>query len=226
MTGSSNDQRDELLGARLWLALSLTLGLPAALMGWVPLNQPDSTWPLWAQQLALHPDQGWRQAIGAWWGAAWLHGSAEHLYRNLVALSLIAAIGWHNRVPAQTTLVWFGAWPLTQIGMIGQPLHTYIGLSGVLHAGICAIALHQVTNQSTTRKPFIGYLLLLGLILKILMENPWQHALIKPPGSDINVAPWAHLSGTLSAAAICLFTSVTKRLPCVKRLTRGGRTLI
>lgn len=208
------------------MALCLALGLPAALMGWVPLDQPDATWPQWAQALALHPDQGWHQAAWSWWSAAWLHGSAQHLYRNLTALTLIATMGWIHRVPPQTALIWFLAWPLTQIGMIGQALHTYIGLSGVLHAGICAFALHQVTKQPITRKSLIGYLLLLGLILKILMENPWQYTLIKSPGSDINVAPWAHLSGALSAAAIGLFTSVTKRLPCVKRLTRGRRTLI
>lgn len=225
MTGAATHQQDELLGARLWLALSLALGLPAAILGWVPLDQP-AIWPEWARHLALHPDQSWHQTPWPWWGAVWLHGSTQHLYRNLAALILIALLGWRVRVSIQATLIWFLAWPLTQIGIIGQPLHIYIGLSGVLHAGACVIALHDVTNQSTKRKPLIGYLLLLGLILKILMENPWQHTLIKPPGSDINVAPWAHLSGTLSTALLYLFTSVTKRLPCVKRLTRGRRTLI
>lgn len=195
-------------------------------MGWVPLDQPVASWPSWAQQLALHPDRGLHQPAWAWWTAAWLHGSAQHLYRNLGALALIAAMGWSARVSVQSALIWFLAWPATQIGMLGQPLHTYIGLSGVLHAGVGVIALHQLGNSDTRSHRIMGYLLAAGLILKILMENPWQHALIKPPGSDINVAPWAHLSGALSAAFICLFASVTNRLPSVKRLTRGRRTLI
>lgn len=213
-------------GTRLWLALSLILGVPAALMGWVPLDLPVSDWPAWARSLPLHPDQGWHQPVWALWSAAWLHGSALHLQRNLAALALIAALACSGGVSRQAVLVWFLAWPLTQLGILGQSLHTYIGLSGVLHAGACAIALHHVTKSEKRPQRIFGYLLLSGLILKILMENPWQHVLIKPPGSDINVAPWAHLTGALSAAVIYLFTSVTTVLPSVKRLTRGRRTLI
>lgn len=222
----AHHQADTRRGAWLWLALSLALGLPSACMGWVPLDQPTTNWPGWAQPLALHPDQGLHQPVWTWWTAAWLHGSAQHLHHNLGALALIAAMGWAGQVSVQSALIWFLAWPATQIGMLGQALHTYIGLSGVLHAGVCVIALHLVTKSDASSRRFMGYLLSGALILKILMENPWQHDLIKPSGSDINVAPWAHLSGALSAAFICLFASVTNRLPSVKRLTRGRRTLI
>lgn len=212
-------------GARLWLALSLALGLPALLLGWVPLGQPLSAWPAHTQTLALQPDAGWQQAAWTWWTAAWLHGSAQHLHKNLLALALMAALGWMARPPVHVSLAWALAWPLTQIGMLGQPLPVYIGLSGVLHAGVIILALNQVLATGNRRRQIMGALLLLTLILKILMENPWQHTLIRPPGSDINVAPWAHLSGATAGAFFYLVTSVTRLAPSVKRLTCRQRTL-
>ncbi len=226
MSGNPNAAAKAKDGAILWLALSLLLGVPAACLGWVPLSQADSQWPHWAQALALHPEQGWRQPVWTWWTAAWLHGSAQHLYRNLAALALIAAMGYSTRIPRQSVLVWLLAWPLTQIGMTGQALHTYIGMSGVLHAGICTIAIHQLIQTGERRSTLLGCALLAGLILKILMENPWQQVLIKPLGSDINVAPWSHLCGALSAALVYFLTSMTNRLSSVKRLARERRTLI
>ena len=215
-------------GTRAWLLVSLILGVPAAIAGWVPLNQPSTQWPSWAQQWALHPDAGWHQPAWAYWTSAWLHGSSAHLSKNLMALGLLAVLGASARMPPRAALAWLLAWPLTQVGILQQPLHTYIGLSGVLHAGFAIVALHQLTHpiQMDRHQSILGLILLLGLIFKILMENPWQHTLIRPAGSDINVAPWAHLSGAAAGAVVYLFTSVTSRVPSVKRLTRKQRTLI
>lgn len=214
-------------GTWAWLITCLILGVPAALAGWVPLEQPSTQWPTWAQQWALHPDAGWHQPAWVFWTSAWLHGSSAHLYKNLTALSLLAILGVSARMPRHTTLAWLLAWPLTQVGMLNQPLHTYIGLSGVLHAGLTVVALHHLTHpvQMDRRQRILGLILLSGLIFKILMENPWQHDLIRPIGSDINVAPWAHLSGAAAGAVAYLFTSVTSRARSVKRLTRKQRTL-
>lgn len=214
-------------GTWAWLLVGLILGLPAAIAGWVPLNQPSTQWPLWAQQWALHPDAGWHQPAWAFWTSAWLHGSSTHLSRNLMALALLTILGASARMPPRAALAWLLAWPLTQIGMLHQALHTYIGLSGVLHAGFTVVALHHLTHpiQMDRHQRILGLILLVGLIFKILMENPWQHALIRPAGSDINVAPWAHLSGAAAGAVVYLFTSVTTRALSVKRLTRKRRTL-
>ncbi|KGM41001.1 hypothetical protein JY96_15670 [Aquabacterium sp. NJ1] len=214
-------------GTWAWLLVSLILGVPAALAGWVPLDLPSTQWPTWAQQWALHPDAGWHQAAWTFWSTAWLHGSSAHLLKNLIALGLLAILGISARMPWQAALAWLLAWPLTQIGMLHQPLHTYIGLSGVLHAGLTVVALHHLTHpiQMDRRQRILGLILLLGLIFKILMENPWQHTLIRPIGSDINVAPWAHLSGAAAGAVAYLFTSVTSRARSVKGLTRKQRTL-
>lgn len=214
-------------GTWAWLLASLILGVPAALAGWVPLNQPSTQWPLWAQQWALHPDAGWHQPFWTFWTSAWLHGSSAHLSKNLMALGLLAMLGASARLPRHTALVWLLAWPLTQIGMLHQALHTYIGLSGVLHAGFTVVALHHLTHpiQMDRHQKILGLILLVSLVFKILMENPWQHTLIQPISSDINVAPWAHLSGATAGAVAYLFTYVTKRALSVKRLTRKQRTL-
>lgn len=200
-------------GAWTWLLVGLALGVPAALAGWVPLDQTDSAWPAWARSWALHPDQGWTGlSPQALWTCAWLHGSATHLYRNLAALLLLIPFGISLRVDARAALAWLLAWPLTHIGMLNQPLHTYIGMSGALHSGAIIIALNVVlgtlsapTSSSMPidrHQKISAWILLIGLILKIIMENPWQHVLIRSVASDINVAPWAHLSGVVAGAAL------------------------
>lgn len=203
--------RQPLVGILLWWALCAALALPAWHMGWVPLNQVDATWPAQAQAWALHPDAGMQQNAWAWWTTAWLHGSATHLSHNLLALGLIAVLGALSRMPPRAALAWAIAWPLTHLSLLAQPapLHTYIGLSGVLHAGVAVIAIQQVTAPRASPDKWVGRLLLLGLMGKILMENPWHHPLIRAAGSDINVAPWAHFGGALAGVFISLLISVT-----------------
>lgn len=210
-----------------WLAVSLMLGIPACLTGWVPMDEPAAQWPAWAQAMTLHPDAGWHQALRAWWAAAWLHGSAAHWHHNLLALSALAAFGMVLQAPPRAALAWFLAWPLTHVGMLHQPLHTYLGMSGVLHAGAAILAWHGLMSP---KKPGLAAripaaILLIGLVLKILMENPWHYTLIRSPGSDINVAPWAHLSGGVAGTVMFLFTSVTALTAGVKRLTHRSPTL-
>jgi membrane associated rhomboid family serine protease len=231
--------RRDAAGAQIWLGLALALAAPSACLEWVPLDQPAQTWPALAQALALHPDAGWHQAPWVWWTTAWLHGSPSHLHHNLVAATLLAIAGALSRLPPAMALAAWMAWPLTHAGMlVGAPLHTYIGLSGVLHAQAAIVALHWLTAPAEhlpghlpshlffSKIPKISGLLLgSGLIFKILMENPWQHPLIQSAGSDITVAPWAHLSGTAAGIALGLFTSVTARFADVKGLTRKPRTL-
>lgn len=215
-------------GLLAWPAVGLALGLPTLLAGWVPLDQAHTLWPGWAQLMALHPDAGWHQPLRAWWAAAWLHGSAAHWQHNLQALGLLTLLGAILRAPPRTALAWLLAWPLTHVGMLlHHPLHTYIGLSGVLHAGAAILAWHGLTVRKWPNLPtqLPAGILLATLILKILMENPWHNSLIRPAGSDINVAPWAHLSGVVAGSVMFLFTSVTALTANVKRRTQPPRTL-
>lgn len=184
-----------------WLALCLLLALPAAALPIIDLEHP-SLWPPSLQALVLHPHQGWRQSLPSWWAAAWLHGSEPHLWRNLAGVALVAGMGWAARVGPPATLAWLLAWPLTHIGMLWRPeLTSYIGLSGVLHAGAAIVALQQIIRPPTPAARWPGWALLLGLITKVVMENPWGPVLILSSASAIKVAPWAHFSGVLAGLA-------------------------
>ena len=233
-------------GLRLWWALCLALALPtlllnAALRTWlpqgsVPLDMAVTGWPPLAQALVMRPDAGLSQPPWVWWTTAWLHGSTPHLLRNLAGLALMAALGTLMRPSRQAALAGWLAWPLTQLGMLMEPsLGSYVGLSGVLHAGVVVLALHAA--MAPLRQPVSHALpqplsplapsvaglrlgaiaLLLGLAVKMLMENPWGQALVASTSSAINVAPWAHLSG---CAAGALATGVLWVLAAGSRLAR------
>ena len=40
----------------------------------------------------------------------------------------------------------------------------------------------------------------LGLVAKLLLENPWQFTALWSPASAINVTPWVHFWGALVGA--------------------------
>jgi len=225
----STERQGQRPGLRLWWALCLALALPTlvlnvALRHWlpqgsVPLDMAVTDWPPLAQALVLRPDAGWAQPPWVWWSSAWLHGSSPHLMRNLAGLALLAALGTLVRPSRQAALAGWLAWPLTQLGMLAEPtLSSYVGLSGVLHAGVTVLALHAAVRplrqpaarpdvppvSSTAPSPaglrLSAIALLVGLTVKVLMENPWGAALVASTSSAINVAPWAHLSGCAAGA--------------------------
>lgn len=189
-----------------WLLLGLALGLPAALTAPIPLNQPLASWPVSARAWALQPDQGWSGlALAQLWTCTWLHGSSQHLLKNLAALLLLVSFGLVLRANGKAALAWLLSWPLTHLGMLGQPLTIYVGMSGVLHAGFVIVAISTLWPDRTKfdrHQKISAWILFFGLILKIVMENPWQHVLIQSVASDINVAPWAHLSGAVAGAVL------------------------
>lgn len=187
-----------------WAGLCLLLAVPAWSLPWVPLDSP-ANWPANVSALVLHPNQGWHQTWPSWWATAWVHGSAPHLARNLAGVVLLAAMGWATQVRMPATVAWLLAWPLTHIGMIWRPeLTSYVGLSGVLHAGATIIACHQIITPPTPnpRSRILGWTLLIGLVFKLIMENPWGPVLILSSASAIKVAPWAHFSGVM-AGLVC-----------------------
>lgn len=181
-----------------WLAVSLALGLPACLTPVIPLELP-AAWPDAVRAWVLHPDQGWRQTPWSWWSTAWVHGSLPHLQQNLAGLVVLALLAWVSAIPARAAAAWLIAWPLTHVGMLLRPeLSTYIGMSGVLHAGAALIALHQITHAKQRAFQRIGLILAVGLVIKVLMENPWTTVLFMSKSSAINVAPWAHFCGLMA----------------------------
>jgi rhomboid family GlyGly-CTERM serine protease len=184
---------------RAWIALSATLALGAcfafALGGTTAIDwQPSLAW-----------SQPWRT-----WTAAWVHYSLLHLLANLVGCALVAALGIAARAPDRTAVAWLVAWPLTQLGLLLRPdlLH-YGGLSGVLHAGVAAVAVHLIVSARGARR-LIGIGILVGVASKIGFEAPWGEALRQLPGWDIAVAPFAHVSGFVAGVATAAFAEALK----------------
>jgi rhomboid family GlyGly-CTERM serine protease len=145
-----------------------------------------------------------RAAAEPWrfFSAAFVHLSALHLGANLVATALVAAWGWVARAPLGLALAWAVAWPLTHGALVLRPaLHSYGGLSGVLHAGVAAVALGLLVTARGSRR-WIGGAVLAGLLVKLLLERPWGPVLQRAPGWDIAIAPLAHTTGAV-AGLLC-----------------------
>ena len=170
---------------RAWLALTLLLALAAAAGWWLPRSALD-----W--QPALAAREPWRALT-----AVAVHYSALHLGANLAGTALVGALGVVARVPLAMALAWGLAWPLTQLGLLMRPdlLH-YGGLSGVLHAGVAAVALWLAARERG-RRQLVGAAILAALLVKLLGESPWGPALQTRAGWDIAIAPFAHASGVL-----------------------------
>jgi len=143
------------------------------------------------------PAQPWRAVT-----AAWVHWSPLHLVANLVGAALVAALGAVAGCGRRAALAWALAWPLTHIALGLQPaLQHYGGLSGLMHAGV-AVACWQLLRAERGRRRAVGAALALGVVIKLLLEAPWQAPLRQVPGWDIPIAPLAHSTGAL-AGLLC-----------------------
>lgn len=177
------------VAARAWLVCTgalmagsvLAMALPAAWLDW----QPAQAW-----------SQPWRAVT-----AAWVHWSEQHLGSNLLAAAVVGAYGWAARVPREQAFAWAAAWPLTHLGLLVKPeLLRYGGLSGVLHAGVAIVCLYLLVRAPGLRR-WVGAGVGLGLVIKLVTEEPWGAALQRSQDWDIAVAPLAHATGVL--AGVC-----------------------
>jgi rhomboid family GlyGly-CTERM serine protease len=186
------------LPGRSWVGVS-ALFAKASIMGWfLPANVFD-----W--QPALAAQEPWRAFT-----AAFVHWSPMHLAANLLSAAVLAALGIAVRAPWRLTLAWLAAWPLTQAGLWLRPeLAHYGGLSGVVHAGVAAAALWLVLAERGPRQAW-GGAILLGLLIKLGLEQPWGPALRTWGGWDIAVAPWVHASGAVAGAVCALVAFVSQ----------------
>jgi rhomboid family GlyGly-CTERM serine protease len=180
-------------GGRFWIAVALLLALPsAAVWSSRALALVALSW-----QPRLAGSEPWR-----WWSAAWVHLSEQHLLGNLAGAALVAALGWAAEVPRRAAWAWLLAWPLTHLGLLLQPqLQRYGGMSGVLHAGVAVVAVHLLARPQR-RARALGGAIAAGLVVKIVLEAPWQGPLLRSPHWDIAVAPLAHLLG-VAWGALC-----------------------
>ena len=118
--------------------------------------------------------------------------------------ALVAAYGWAARVNAAVTWAWVASMPFTHLALLAQPqlLH-YGGLSGVLHGGVAAVSVWLAVRGNGGERT-VGWLMLIGQAVKLLLERSWDAALQTPPELDVAVAPLAHASGSLAGALLTL----------------------
>ena len=175
------------MASRVWLTLCAALAV-LSLLAW-PLPREALDW-----QPARIASQPWRAVT-----AAFVHWTPIHLAANLAGCAVLALLGWRARLGRREALAGLIALPLTQLGLWLRPelLH-YAGLSGVLHALVAIAALSLL--QRGGRERLIGAGILLGLALKLALEQPFGPVLRATPGFDFPVAPLAHLSGALAGA--------------------------
>ncbi|CAD5373114.1 Rhombosortase [Rubrivivax sp. A210] len=180
------------VGGALMAGSLLALWLPAAALDWQP---------------ALAASEPWRA-----FSAAFVHWSPLHLGANLAGCAVVVAYGRAARTPAALALAWLAAWPLSQLGLLAQPaLAHYGGASGVLHAGVAVATLGLLVQPGRAR--LIGGAVALGLVAKIVLEEPWGPPLRTGGGWDIAVAPLAHASGALAGLACGGLALILRRRP-------------
>ncbi len=175
----------------------------ALLVWWLPANTLD-----WQPGRAVA--EPWRAFT-----AAWVHWSPLHLGANLLGTVVVAALGWAARLPAAAALAWLLAWPLGHAALAWQPvLVHYGGLSGVLHAGVGVAGLWLLLPQprpGPDSHRVIGGAILAGLLLKLLLEQPWGAPLREGGGWDIAVVPLAHATGAAAGAGCALLAGLAVR---------------
>ena len=194
----------ERTAGRAWVALAALLAAGSVLAWWAP-----AAWLDWQPGRAA--SEPWRA-----WTGAFVHWSGPHLGANLLGTAVVAALGFSARVPLRLVLAWAVAWPLTQWGLLLQPaLAHYGGLSGVLHAGVTVAGLWLLVAKRGPRRA-IGAALLGGMLIKLLLEQPWGPALRYDNDLDIATAPLAHATGAAAGWACAAVAMAWRRQESIK----------
>jgi hypothetical protein len=87
----------------------------------------------------------------------------------------------------------------------------------VLHAGVTVAALDLAVRAGLRRRA-IGWVVLGGLAVKLVLERPWAGPTQLVPGWDIAIAPLVHLTGT-AAGPLCAAVALLAGRPA-----SAGRT--
>ncbi len=131
-----------------------------------------------------------------------LHTNSYHLLLNLSALWLLWALhGHYYHYGNYAVLLIFSAL-ITSLGLylFSPELTSYVGLSGILHGVFIWGAITDIRQQEKT-----GYLLLLGVILKVAHEQFYGADQSIAQLIDANVAIDAHLWGCIGGLIVSYY---------------------
>ncbi len=156
------------------------------------------------QRSALEQGQLWRTISGHL-----LHANHWHLLLNLAGLLLVLLLHGRYFSVRQLLLQWlvYALAISALLYLFSTNIHSYVGLSGVLHAMLTLGAIKDVQQRDHS-----GNLLLAGLIAKVAYEQ-WQGPdaeLARLIGADVAID--AHLYGVITGLLLALALQAGKRL--------------
>ncbi|PKI17499.1 rhombosortase [Colwellia sp. 12G3] len=123
-----------------------------------------------------------------------LHTNGIHLLLNLAALILLWALHGHFYTLTNYSLLFITSALVCSAGLFyfSPQIHQYVGLSGVLHGIFVFGAIMDIRHKDKT-----GYLLFIGVWLKIAHEQFYGASEQVSALIDANVAIDAHLWGAI-----------------------------
>jgi rhomboid family GlyGly-CTERM serine protease len=190
--------------ALAWVALCAGLAI-AAVLGFAIGNSWQFSW---------HADL-WTRHPWMLWSASLVHLGSLHLFGNLLALGVLAALGAHLRANARDVLAVLLAWPLGNAALALWPaVSGYQGLSGLLCAMLAVLTLRAAREPG---KRFEAVLLAALLAFKLASERAWAVPIAYDPDWGINVVRAAHLAGAAAGLGSALWLQLASRLATARR---------
>lgn len=162
--------------------------------------------PRWNWQAGLWMQEPWRL-----WTCALLSGNGLHLAGNAVGALLLALLGWQARLGVRALAAFALAWPLTHVLLALRPdLPAYFGASGLLHGAAVLVGLGLLQGDARDRR--IGQLMLLVILIKLGIEQPWGATLrFEPIWGGMATVPWSHSMGALAGLLGALLSGGLRR---------------
>lgn len=129
------------------------------------------------------------------------HWNVLHLSGNLAGLAVLALLGRRAGLPPRAALAWLAAGPLAHALLALHPeLPPYAGLSAWLHAGVAVATVELLWRPG--RERWIGAGIGIGLLIKLLLEQPWGPLLRPGDWWGGATLPLAHAVGA-AAGLLC-----------------------
>lgn len=173
------------------------------------LLEPASSDYLAFQRDAFSDGEIWRLVSGNL-----IHTNANHLFLNLAGLLLLWAIhGFYYSISNYVyQFIFFSIVVTSLIYFVNPEMLWYAGLSGVLH-GLFVWGAYQDIRQ----KVRFGWLLMIGVWVKIAYEQIFGQDTNLASFIEANVAVDSHLYGALAGVAVIVFSYISKKLPTSRK---------
>lgn len=190
---------------------TIMVGLPCVLALMIMLAGDDIGRLLRYERHAMIEWHAWRVLT-----AHFVHLNGVHLMLNagglcivwLLAGGLVGPLQWYLAAALSAAAVCLGLY------VFSPAVTWYVGLSGVVHGLLCAVAMCRLTVRD-----WVGAILLLGVALKLVLEQsghgPVSGSLI---GGDVVID--AHLYGVMGGGFAGLLAWLTKSCQAGRGFTR------